>query len=145
MNGLKRALPELCVAALLALTAGVGLAQATGSVNSPYAQMQYRDEGNTRDLFNVSCSSTAWTTLISSQPVSRQVIFMALESNTDGVCLSSATSSNACDDSKKGPELEAGSSLTDYGILGWTCRSRANSVGRIKGYRSRHSSDNPNR
>lgn len=123
----------------------IGLAMASeGGRKNVYVDPVYIHEGDAagRTPFAIDCSSTSWTTLVATDSTSRSVLFIALDDNAGGVCISTtSTSGVTCTDSTNGPELKPGASLTDYTTGAWNCRSRANNVDTIKGYRSKHSED----
>ncbi len=102
----------------------------------------YRAEGRDVVYFNVSCATATWTVVLSSDSIARSTFIQAISSNTQAVCLSSATSSQNCDSSAAGPELPPTSALTDYGHAGWACKAvTGTSAQRLKGYRARDRGD----
>ena len=135
----------LAVAAFFAILAMAGMSQATGERKNRLVDPSYRHEGDTRDFFGVTCSShtAAWTVLVASDSVRRSVKFMSLPTNSGGVCISSATTTESFSDTTAGWELypSSASALTDYTVAAWSCRSRAGNADDIKGYATRHSKD----
>jgi hypothetical protein len=136
----------ISLAAFFCLLSVVGFAVSSDEIGErgpTAAQPQFRHEGNGRTFFNVVCSSytTSWTAVVAAGVTSRSVLVTALASNSAGVCLSSATSTGACDDSKEAVHLYQGASLTDYGTGSIYCRSRAGYADRVAGYRAYHLSD----
>lgn len=105
----------------------------------------FTDDGDAPVLFSISCSSQAWTVLVSSDSISRSLLAQWGTNNLVGVCISSTTTSGTvCDDSIGGVELSSTTvAWSDNTKAGWNCRSRANAsnVGILKGYRARDSGD----
>ena len=117
---------------------------ALGERQNVHANAAYRQEGDAdgRTLFAVDCSSHLWVSVVAADEDSRSVLFIALDDNAGGVCISSMTTSvYSCSDSTPGPELKPGASLTDFTTGAWNCRSRANNVDTLNGYRAKHSLD----
>lgn len=107
-----------------------------------------RNDGNSRLPFAISCSSSAWTVVGSSQAVASQVManeqaairrrsmtVQTLGTVSYAVCLSTTNASgDGCDDTRAGYELGSvwGSvSIYDEGL--WYCRARAGGPTVIKG------------
>lgn len=107
-------------------------------------QPVYQDEGDEPVPYSVSCSSTAWTQIVSSDTISRSVLFYTPSDNTasSSICISTISSSfTSCVAGTAGTELTPDSALTDYTKKRWFCRARANGNGIIKGWRSRDKRD----
>jgi len=110
-------------------------------------QAIFQDEGDQVIPYSVQCASTSWTVLVSSNIISRSVLYVALSGNSTSICISSMTTAGyACQDSTPGIELTPGSSLSDYTKVVWYCRARqtvgaTDTRGYIKGRRSRDSGD----
>lgn len=102
----------------------------------------YMTEGRNPIYFNVSCATATWTVVVSSDQIARSTFIEAISSNTMNVCLSSTTSSQACNSSAAGPELVPGQSLTDYSRAAWACKAVTGTAAQtIKGYRTRDQGD----
>ena len=107
-----------------------------------YAVRVFQDEGNTTEPHAVACTDAAWTEVVAKDPESRSVLFIALGSNTAGVCITTiTTTAYACVDGTPGFELGAGASVTDYTHAKWNCRMRSGGAGTIKGTRSKDNRD----
>lgn len=106
-------------------------------------QPAYMDEGDSPVEFSVACSSLSWTMIVSSDTISRSVLFYAPVDNTasSSVCISLSSNTTACSASKPGTELTPDSSVTDYTKARWFCRARSGSTDRVKGWRSRDKRD----
>lgn len=129
---------------LLLFAAGVARAEGSKGLTQPV----YMEEGDAPLDFSVECSSQAWTVAVSSDIISRSVVYYAPHDNPsasgDSVCLSTTTASgDTCTAARPGVELRPGASYTDYTTAAMRCRSRANNsdLGQIKGRRSRDSRD----
>lgn len=107
-----------------------------------------RNDGNTRLAFTISCSSSAWTVVGSSQATSssgsfseqaairrRSMTVHTLGTVTYAVCLSTTSASaSACDDNIGGYELgSAWGSVSIYDEGVWYCRTRTGGSTQIKG------------
>ncbi len=104
------------------------------------------DGGNAPILFDIACSTTAWTVVTSSDSISRFAFYFAPSANAVSVCLSSTTKAgDACNDSTPGLELPASAFWVDTTKAGWNCRGRTGTGSTItvyvKGYRGRDSGD----
>ncbi len=110
-------------------------------------QSTFVDEGDAVIPYSILCSSTSWTVLVSSDIISRSVLYQAVTANTTQVCISTITTTGyACLTSTPGMELEPGSTLSDYTKAGFSCRARqttgaSDTRGYIKGRRSRDQGD----
>ena len=137
----------ILLAGFFCLLGAVGLVEAGskdyGARGKKSAQITYRQEGNRRIPFAVTCASETWTLVISSEPKSRQVIFFAPPANAYGVCLSSSAGAYTCADTTPGAEIQPGASMTDYGTYSWYCKSRNDDANEdvLKGFRSYHDHD----
>lgn len=127
---------------------GLGMVSAlwaTGAREKLFSNPEYRHEGDDtgREVFNVQCSSQAWTSVVLTDEDSRSVIFGAIVDNAGAdVCLSSIpTTSHPCDSSTAGVHIAPGGAYTDYSTGYWNCRSRATFVDRLAGARFTHSLD----
>lgn len=107
-----------------------------------------RNDGNARLPFTITCSSSAWTVVGSSQAVAsqpmaneqaairrRSMTAQTLGTVTYAVCLSTTSnSSSACDDNIGGYELgSAWGSVSMYDESLWYCRTRTGGSTVIKG------------
>ncbi len=102
----------------------------------------FQSEGRDPVYFNVSCASATWTVIVASDTIARSTFMQSISSNTQAVCLSSATSSQNCDSNAKGPEIAPTSNFTDYSHAGWACKAvTGTSAQIIKGYRTRDRAD----
>lgn len=129
---------------LLLFAAGVARAEGSKGLTQPV----YREEGDVPLDYSVECDSNTWTVVVTSDTISRSVLYYAPHDNPsasgDSVCLSTTTAANdTCTAARPGVELRPGASYTDYTTAAMRCRSRANnsSLGRVKGRRSRDSRD----
>jgi hypothetical protein len=110
-------------------------------------QATYVDEGDSAVPFSILCASTSWTALISSDTISRSVVYQAPTTNSATICLSTMTTTAiACAVTTPGIELPAGMSFSDNAKYAWYCRSKEDGVsadtrGYIKGRRSRDKGD----
>lgn len=110
------------------------------------ANMSYRSEGRDPVDFNVQCGSTSWTTVISTDNIRRSAIFQSIELNLGTVCLRPGTpivsfsTTTACGQTTPGIHLIPTSTLTDYTMAQWNCRSQT-STNTISGYITRDRGD----
>ena len=95
-----------------------------------------RNEGNRRIGFSVTCSSTAWTVVVSSLPARRSVVMHTLGSMIYSVCIGTQSlAGDLCNDAAPGVELSTNTSITDYSEAVIRCRARSPSTGEIlKGF-----------
>lgn len=117
----KTALLTLALACLAPLPA---LAQGGGG-QDPLAT--YLDEGRDPVPFWITCTSTSWTVVVTSDTAKRAAILQAPPDNDTNICISSATA-GTCVGTMGGVELAANDSLTDNGRSLWRCRARANTA-----------------
>jgi hypothetical protein len=105
----------------------------------------YRSEGRGILPFNVSCSSTAWTVVQSSDAIRRSILMESIPENTLNVCISTLTLiGDPCGQGTPGIKLTNGSSLTDYTTIQWNCRavpSATLSSSTVSGYSTRDKGD----
>lgn len=105
----------------------------------------FRDEGRNPILFSISCTTTSWTVIASSDPIRRSILIQADPGNTLTVCVSTTTnSSDSCTSARPGPKLIAASALTDYTPIQWTCRAASSasvSAAAVSGYSTRDKGD----
>lgn len=126
------------------------------SPNSSHAQNEkfrepqpvFQSEGRNPYAFNVSCSTSAWTIVVTSDTIARSTFIESISSNTNNVCLlpgptvPTVAVSSQCTTATQGPELVPSSSLTDYSRAAWYCASSSGTVSNIlKGYRTRDVGD----
>ncbi len=138
---MRRLLPVLGLLFILPFTASAEGA----SKRSP--QAVYIDEGDAIIPFAVTCASLSWTQILSSDTISRSVLYVAVSTNSTTICISTISASGyACTDDTPGMDLVPGASLADYTSISWYCRARqaagaADTRGKIKGRRSRDRGD----
>ena len=133
---------RLCLL-VLSLLAGSAVPAFSNSAREIQTTPTYRDEGNAPELFNVACDSFTWATVVSSDTISRSVLFQWDASSLAGVCISTWTDGN-CNSETKGVEISSATpSFTSYDQIRWNCRARPVNVAasRIKGYRARDRGD----
>lgn len=88
--------------------------RAQGEVNK-YPQPTFTTEGRDPDNFNVSCSSTVWTTVRSSDTIRRSLLVQSLQAGTTVTCLALSTGTPAgssCGTSTLGDQLPQNASIT---------------------------------
>jgi len=91
---------------LVIIVAFVGMAWAASRGNV-FVTKTSRNDGNTITPFYVSCSSTAWTTLLAASPTRRVAKFGTIAS-ADIVCLSTAVAGvDTCSATQPGFRLQA--------------------------------------
>ena len=128
---------------LAAFLTGMVLAGAVWA--SPRARQDtlktYREEGNAFTPFVVTCSSTAWTAVVTAptgglSTVTQRSLFVQnlAAINSYSVCISSSQGDATCANATTGAELAPGSNLTIFGEATYYCRARSPSTGEtIKG------------
>lgn len=89
----------------------------------------FTNQGNAPIPFNTAITTTSWTTIISSDTISRGLIIESDPANSVTICISTLTISgiggaanDACNASTTGVKLSAGGSWTDYSQVQWTAR-----------------------
>lgn len=83
------------------------------------------DEGDVPIPFSVTCASTSWTTLVSSDTIRRSLLVQSVSDNSKNICISTITTTGyACADGTPGIELGGKDTWSDYTVISWKCRAR---------------------
>src|SRR3990167_6470373 len=112
----------LLVLGLLGLSAS---SHAAGAKDQ-FPNATYQSEGANPEFFNVTCDSFSWTTVVSSDVISRSVTFQWEPASNAAVCLSSYTVASAsCTVSTQRVELSSSTpAFTSYDQNRWNCRTK---------------------
>lgn len=87
----------------------------------------FENNGDTKASVNVTCSSTAWTSLLSARPKRRMASVINLTTNNT-VCLSTSTSGGTCLPATTDPShgvIEPGGSFTEHSESVVYCKAKA--------------------
>lgn len=105
----------------------------------------FQSEGQSPEFFNITCDSFSWTTVVSSDVISRSVTFQWEPTSLSGVCLGSYTVASAsCTVSTPIVFLSSATpAFTSYDQNRWNCRTKEVNAApsRVMGYRSRDKGD----
>ena len=108
-------------------------------------QRTFNDDGRDPVLFNVTCDSFSWTTVVTSDTISRSVLFQWEPTSASGVCIATWTiATSSCTSLTNGPFISSATpSFTSYDQNRWNCRATSvnSAASRVRGYRARDRGD----
>jgi hypothetical protein len=110
------------LAVAFVIVGALGYAVHSAPRANPFVTKTSHNDGDVIRPFVVSCSSTAWTTLLPISPT-RRVAKMATLASASAVCLSTATPSGSCGVTVGGYRLAATLEYDHYSEALVTCRA----------------------
>lgn len=100
----------------------------------------YQQEGRDPYLAAITCNSSGWTTVISSDTIRRSLYIQALSTNGSNICLGTSTNgtNDVCQSTHAGIELATSANYTSYTREQVLCRSvQGSPVVKVKAARDR--------